>query len=127
MTRKQTLHHFELACGVLPDDETDVPLIAEETPAPFLGEHSLDDGLDLIPTGLDDTIAENDVPPPPSTEIPPDYPTGGSPPAYPPFTGGVTPPGNPAPPPDVPEPSSYVLMLTGLAGATGAVRGRFRS
>jgi hypothetical protein len=121
-----------------------VPLIGEETPAPFLAEHPLNDGLDLIPTGIDDTIAENDVPPPPSTDLPPDYPTGGAPPVYPPFTGGVTPPGSPGgggppnnpppnnpppppPPPDVPEPESYVLMLTGLAGAAGAVRNRFRS
>ncbi len=36
MTRKQTLHHFDLACGVLPEDgSADEPLIAEETPAPF--------------------------------------------------------------------------------------------
>src|SRR6202046_1900018 len=28
MTRKQTLHHFELACGVLPEDEKDAPVIA---------------------------------------------------------------------------------------------------
>jgi hypothetical protein len=125
-----------------------VPLIAEETPAPFLAEHPLNDGLDLLPTGIDDTIAENDVPPPPSGGLPPDYPTGGGPPVYnPPFTGGFTPPGSPRggvppgtptptspvppdsppPPPAVPEPSTYVFMLTGLAGATGAVRGRFRS
>ena len=34
MTRKQTLHHFELACGVLPEDESDTTLISEETPTP---------------------------------------------------------------------------------------------
>ncbi|MGD0446072.1 MAG: PEP-CTERM sorting domain-containing protein [Edaphobacter sp.] len=127
MTRKQTLHHFELACGVLPDDESDVPLIAEETPADFRPDHPLNDGLDLVPTGLDDTIAENDVPPPPSSDLPPD---GGGPPVYsPPFTGGPIPPGTPPPPPppDVPEPSTCILMLTGLAGAAGAIRSRFRS
>ena len=138
MTRKQTLHHFELACGVLPEDETDTPLIAEEVPPKF-SEHPLNDDLDLIPTGIDDTIAENDVPPLPVDGLPPG---GGAPVYYPPFTGAVTPPGSPgggstpstpsnptppAPPPAVPEPSSYVLMLTGLAGAAGSVRRKIRS
>src|ERR1700721_420342 len=35
MNRQQTLPHFELACGVLPEDESDTPVIAEEPPAPF--------------------------------------------------------------------------------------------
>jgi hypothetical protein len=142
MTRKQTLHHFELACGVLPEDETDAPLIAEEVPPKF-SDHPLNDDLDLIPTGIDDTIAENDVPPFPVDGLPP---AGGGAPIYtPPFTGAVTPsgsprggvppstPGNPtppggpdSPPPPVPEPSTYVLMLTGLAGAAGAARSRIR-
>src|ERR1700748_2875730 len=34
-TRRQTLHHFDLACGVLPEDEADGPLIAEEAPVPL--------------------------------------------------------------------------------------------
>jgi hypothetical protein len=140
MTRQQTLHHFELACGVLPADESDGPVIAEETPPPF-NEHPLNDGIDLLPNGFDQMIAENDVPPPPDQNLPPDS----GPPVYtPPFTGGITPPGTPGtgttvppnnpgtpqPPPgapDVPEPSSYVLMLTGIAGAAGAIRRRFKS
>jgi hypothetical protein len=147
MTRKQTLHHFDLACGVLPEDESDGPLIAEETPLPY-HSHPLDDGLGLLPTDIDETIAENDVPPPPSWNQPP--PSDGGPPVYnPPFTGGVTPPGTPPgggttvppsnpgnptppnnpppPPPPVPEPSTYILMLTGMAGTLGAVRRRFKS
>src|SRR5437763_15932344 len=36
MTRKQTLHHFNLACGVLPDETVDEPTLAEETPAPYV-------------------------------------------------------------------------------------------
>ncbi len=94
MTRKQTLHHFELACGVLPEDEADGPAIAEETPAPFPHEHPLNDGIDLLPAiPPDDMITENDVPPPPSTGAP-NYPSGGGPPIYtPPFTGAIAPPG----------------------------------
>src|ERR1700744_4396939 len=46
MTHKQTLHHFELACVVLPENESDEPVIAEETPGPFIA-HPLNDGVDL--------------------------------------------------------------------------------
>src|ERR1700704_5777974 len=42
MTRQQTLHRFELACGVLPEDQSDGPVIAEETPDPF-DAHALND------------------------------------------------------------------------------------
>jgi hypothetical protein len=128
MNRQQTLHHFELACGVLPEDESDTPVIAEETPGPF-NAHPLNDGdgVDLLPSVPDGLIAENDAPPAPST--------GGSSPSFsspggpavvtPPFTG---PPGSDTPvPPAVPEPSSYILMLTGLAGAAGEIRRRFKS
>lgn len=125
MTRKQTLHHFELACGVLPEESVDGPVIAEETPAPF-DEHASNDGIDLLPTGLGDMIAENDVPP--YTGSSPSYPSGGGPPIYnPPFTGGITPSTPPVPPPAVPEPSSYILILTGMAGAAGEIRRRFKS
>jgi|SRR5271170_2038272 len=138
MTRKQTLHHFELACGVLPEDDADEPTVAEDTPPPFPFEHPLNDGIDLLPSNLDDTIAENDVPPPPSGYAP-DYPGGGGPPIYtPPFTGAISPPGgggpgtgttippNSPPPPPVPEPSSYILVITGLAGAAGEIRRRLK-
>src|SRR3979411_360802 len=35
MTRKQTLHHFNLACGVLPEDSVDQPVIAQEKTLPL--------------------------------------------------------------------------------------------
>jgi len=148
MTRKQTLHHFDLACGVLPEDDADEPVIAEETPAPFNG-HPLDDGFEPLPVAFDDLIAENDLPPQPFG-ITPDYPSSDGPPIYaPPFTGGFAPGGGPGPGttlppdspgtppttppttppviPDVPEPASYVLFLTGVVGAAGAFRSRFKS
>jgi hypothetical protein len=146
MTPKRALHHFDLACGVLPEDESDPPLIAVETPLPFISERSLDDGPGLLPPDFRHMIAENELPPPPFVG-PPDYPTGGGPPIYnPPYTGGITspggggpgrsvpppdnppPPGNPPPPstPDVPEPSTYIFMLTGLAGAAGEIRRRIK-
>jgi hypothetical protein len=153
MTRKETLHHFNLACGILPEDSADEPNIAEETPAPFvehpLNEHALNDEIGLLPAALGDMIAENDVPLPPAGGGPPAYPSSGGPPVYvPPFTGGVTPsggtpgtgttvppnsPGTPGIPPatpvlpDVPEPASYVLLLTGMAGAAGALQRRFKA
>jgi hypothetical protein len=125
MTRKQTLHHFDLACGVLPEESADAPIISEETPAPFDGR-GLSDEIDLVPAALGNLIAENEVPPPPSTS---GSPSNGGPPVYvPPFTGGVTPPVVPPPPPPVvPEPSSYILILTGLAGAAGEIRRRIKS
>jgi hypothetical protein len=139
MTHKQTLHHFNLACGVLPEDSADEPVIGEETLEPYIA-HPLNDGVDLLPAGLDDMIAEDNVPLPPFTEgVSPDTPSGPS--IYtPPYTGGLTssggggsgsgttvPPVIPPVTPEVPEPASFVMLLTGMAGAAGAVRHRFKA
>jgi len=138
-TRKETLHRFNLACGVLPEDQVDEPVIAEETPIPFT-EHPLNDGIDPLPSDFGEMITENDLPPTPFTDgTSPDYPSGGGPPIYaPPFTGGFAPGGgtpgggttvNPTTPvaPEVPEPASYVFMLTGMIGAASAIRQRFKA
>lgn len=136
MSREETLRHFNLACGVLPEESTDQPLIAEEKPAAF------------VPIEPEDFLAPDDggteiasyVPP---TYVPPNYgpPAESGPPLYyPPFggTGGGPiphtpnnpPPNNPPPnnpPPVVPEPGSLVLVLTGAIAAAGVVRRKFKS
>jgi hypothetical protein len=92
----------------------------------------LNDGIDLLPTGLGEMITENDVPPFTGGSSP-GYPSSGGPPIYtPPFTGGITPSGGPPSgppdtPPIVPEPSNCILVLTGVAGAAGEIRRRFKS
>ena len=150
MTRQQALHHFDLACGALPEDESETPLIAEEKPQPPFESHPLDDRLDIVDAGADQMIAENDPPPFGGQGFSPDSPSGGYPNYGPPVGGGGprggggggtpslqtqpppnspgNPPDTPAPPPDtpqVPEPGSFVLVLTGVAGAAGAMRRKF--
>jgi hypothetical protein len=139
MTRKQTLQHFNLACGVLPEDALDEPVIAEEVPPPFTA-HPLNDGIDLLPAGFGDMIAQDDLPSPPFADG--GSPNNGGPPIYlPPYTSGFTslaggspgtgttaPPSTPGTPtPAVPEPASYVFLLTGMVGAASAFRSRVKA
>lgn len=149
MSRKETLEHFELACGVLPEESRDHPLIAEETPIDFTPARPLYRGLGLIPTEDVGQLPLNGIPPYRGYADGGNGPSGDGPPMYYPTLGSAggggrnesSPPGAPVPPtsppgspgtfsspptpPVVPEPSSYVLMLTGLAGAIGVVRRRF--
>lgn len=125
MNRRATLHRVDLACGVLPESESAQPMIAEETPAEFIPEEPLPDEIGLLP-GTDGTLLTENVPPAPVFSQAP--PSGGGVPIYtPPFTGpiGSTPPTPPVPPSVVPEPGSYVFLLTGLVGAVGVVRRRW--
>jgi len=124
----------------LPEDTVDEPVISEETPGPYVA-HPQNDEVDVLPSGFGDMIAEDNLPPTPFTS--PDNPSAGGPPIYePPFTGGLTPgggypggqstlpPGNPGTPPvtpEVPEPASFVLLLTGMAGAVGAYRHKLKA
>jgi uncharacterized membrane protein YgcG len=146
MTPKQTLRHIDLACGVLPEGGGDEPLVSEETPGPFIAERPLNDAIDLLPAGPGELIAENDAPPPFGGYSSGGPGEGGAAPYYPGFggsgggassgggsgKGGTVPPPPPPPvtPPPVsvvPEPASFVYMLTGLAGAAGAIRRRFKA
>jgi hypothetical protein len=127
MPRRATMHRVDLACGVLPESESAQPMIAEETPAEFIPTEPVPDEIGMLP-GLDGTLlAENTSTAPVFSQSPP---SGGGVPIYtPPFTGPIGPTGGSTPPSTppsvVPEPGSYVFLLTGLAAAAGVLRRRF--
>jgi hypothetical protein len=133
MSRQDALHHFDLACGVLPETSADLPLLSEETIPEGPGE----DEIGLL-SGFDGpgTLLPEDTPPPPTFAQSPPVESG--PPVFqPPYTGGggggggtpppVTPVVPVTPPPVVPEPSSIVFLLTGCAGAAGVLRRRWKA
>jgi PEP-CTERM motif len=131
MSPHDALHKVELACGVLPEETGSQPLLSEEEPAEFIPDLTPADEVGLLPgfDGPGTLLPEESVPTAPVfSEAPPGAPgvPGGGPIYTPPFT---SPPhtSTVAPPPSVvPEPSSFVLLLTGFAGAAGVVRRRFK-
>jgi hypothetical protein len=136
-TRQQMLDRFNIACGDLPDGSKPADQLVEgkKTPAEFLAEMEPYEPMGLIAPEDGGLIPSGDLPPytPPGGD-------GGGPPggvAGPPIFGGGGGGGNggggggggqtPTPPiTTVPEPGSLVMMLTGIAGAAGAIRRRVR-
>jgi hypothetical protein len=147
MSREEMLRHFNLACGEFPDNLPAQVLQAEKVAPDFLSGRPL-----LSDVAQEDVPNEGLLPPsspgnsgwsnPFNGGVPPFLGggggggggnPGGSGPGGPGNPGGPGSPGNPPggdnPPPvipPVPEPSSVVLLLTGIAGAAGIVRRRLR-
>jgi len=146
MSREEMLRHFNLACGELPDSLPAQVLLAEEVAPDFLSSRPLhsdvaqadvpNEGL-LLPSSPGNTGFSN----PFNGGVPPVFGGGGGGggggnPGGPGSPGNPGNPGNPGDPPGgdnpppvippVPEPSSVVLLLTGIAGAAGIVRSRIR-
>jgi hypothetical protein len=154
MTPAEMIRKFELACGELPEGSAETPTkMAQELPPGFVSERPWHDNtfLDeaanppLTLASLEPPAYDNPASWPPSDDGPPFFGPGFGP-IYGGGGGGGTKPGTPntpnnplppggndTPPPTdpippvtatAPEPSSFVFLLTGLAGATGMVRRR---
>jgi hypothetical protein len=137
MTRAEALRRLNLACGVLPEDQGDQPMLKKEMSADFSSQRS----FELLPVldSEDQQMIASNIPPPflfagadtskTLVGMPPSYspPMWGNPgiPSHVVFPGGAA----PLPPAltSVPEPENLVLLLTGLIGGAGMIRRRMRA
>ena len=152
-TREQMLERFTLLCGDLPVENTPTAtklIEGKETPEEFVSEMSLWAPVEFASLEGDGLIPEGDMPPYTGSwgggDMPPGGGWGGGFGGSPIFVGGGGQTGGPGggggetsgpggtsvlPPPPatspVPEPGSLVLLLTGAAGAAGAVCRRRRA
>lgn len=135
LTPAQMLKRFDVLCGELPVEPTNQVLDARMSPDEFISEVAMGGPVDseLLPPG-DNLIAGADSPSYVPEGTTPEGGSGTAPlyPVYGPVpTGGFIPPTPPIPPvppvppiPPVPEPSSIVLLFTGVLGAAGSLTRR---
>ncbi len=134
-THKEIRHAFDFACGELPDTE-DAELLDLGRPGDFVSALNLPEQPIEALGAATGPIALTELPQYTgnTTNAPP---VGGIPPVFGPVVNPVgalpivptlpSTPGTPSTPQSpVPEPGSIALVLTGLLGAAGTVRRRFR-
>jgi len=115
LTPEEALRRFKIECGDLPTETSDGPLLPyDPTPAFTLARNF--SPVVSADTPLASPPLSPQIPSGPNTPILPINPSPPGPPLMPPPGPPVTPP--------VPEPSSIVLVTSGLAGVAAIVRRR---